>query len=355
MQYLPLALIVWLSAFICQLPAQAGESSSAPPPPAGVTLIFPTDNHRLLTQDLGQFYQPTSSKRAFSGMYGFVRTNGPEPARFFERFHEGLDIRPLKRDATGKPLDAVRAAAEGTVVYVNPAGNRSGYGIYVMIRHRFGNYDAYTTYGHLASASVSIGQEIKVGETLGILGHTGPSIPQERAHLHFELGFMYHRRYAEWYEAFGDPDNTDGPNYHGDYNGINFIGVDAAPLLKTSSAGDAPSIRQIFEREKHLFTIQIPARGLCDMQKRFDFLTPSLPGDLSKLHSWKIECTRVGLPLRFIPSDEAVDQATLVWFKPEVSLQDSFTRSLFTRQNGQWKFTRHGRKWAELLGYEANP
>jgi murein DD-endopeptidase MepM/ murein hydrolase activator NlpD len=343
--------MAWLSAAGSPLAAQEMPEASNP---GAVQLAFPTDNNRLLANDLDHFYQPTSSKRAFSGMYGFVRTNGPEPARFFERFHEGLDIQPLKRDANGNPLDVVKAAADGTVAYVNRSPNHSNYGIYVMIRHRFGAYEAYTTYGHLASASVSIGEKVKTGDPLGILGHTGPDIPKERAHVHFEIGFMYHRKYAEWYEAAGDPENTDGPNYHGDFNGINFMGVDPAPILKASIAGDAPTVPQIFGREKHLFTIQIPARGYCDMQKRFDFLTPQPPADMARLRSWKIECNRVGLPLRFIASEEPVEQAVLAWFKPDVTLQESFTRGLFARQNGQWKFTKHGRKWAELLGYEAD-
>src|ERR1700675_2052258 len=75
-----------------------------------VNIILPTENHGLLTGDNAAFYQYV--KRDFEGVvstpweggqYGFVRN----PRRFGTtvldtRFHEGMDIRPLHRDANGE-------------------------------------------------------------------------------------------------------------------------------------------------------------------------------------------------------------------------------------------------------------
>src|SRR6476659_6996321 len=78
-----------------------------------LNLILPTENHALLNGDNAAFYQYV--KRDFEGQastpweggqYGFVRN----PRRFGStvletRFHEGIDIQPLHRDANGEPLD----------------------------------------------------------------------------------------------------------------------------------------------------------------------------------------------------------------------------------------------------------
>ena len=43
----------------------------------------------------------------------------------YTRFHEGMDVRPMRRDARGEPLDEVRAMAEGKVVYTSQAAGAS--------------------------------------------------------------------------------------------------------------------------------------------------------------------------------------------------------------------------------------
>ena len=44
---------------------------------------LPTENDGLFHDQKGRFFQPTISRRVISGMFGFVRTSGPEPARIF--------------------------------------------------------------------------------------------------------------------------------------------------------------------------------------------------------------------------------------------------------------------------------
>ena len=73
-------------------------------------------------------------------MFGFVRTSDPEPARIFERFHKGIDIQALRRDAQGEPLDVVRAIADGLVVRVNEDEKISDYGKQVIVRHLWGDH-----------------------------------------------------------------------------------------------------------------------------------------------------------------------------------------------------------------------
>jgi murein DD-endopeptidase MepM/ murein hydrolase activator NlpD len=87
------------------------------------------------------------------------------------RMHNGLDI----DGEMGTPL---RAAEAGTVVV---AGWQGGYGNTVVIDH--GNGLA-TLYGHQAAIIVREGEEVEMGDTIGLLGSTGWSTGP---HVHWEV------------------------------------------------------------------------------------------------------------------------------------------------------------------------
>src|SRR5206468_12239713 len=125
----------------------------------GLDLVLPTDNDALFSVDSAAFYQyvernykGVKSTPWEGGQYGFVR----EPTDtagvvVYTRFHEGIDIRPLYRDATGDPLDEVRAIADGRVVHTSLVPGYSNHGKYAVIEHhRYGsNYCRLS--GHVSS------------------------------------------------------------------------------------------------------------------------------------------------------------------------------------------------------------
>lgn len=75
----------------------------------------------------------------------------------------------------------VRAAAAGEVIIAKSGGWNGGYGNYVVIKHANG---VQTLYAHLSSVSVTTGEQVSSGATVGGMGTTGRSTG---SHLHFEV------------------------------------------------------------------------------------------------------------------------------------------------------------------------
>ena len=81
-------------------------------------------------------------------------------------------------DYAGEDGSSVVAVAGGVVTY---AGTRSGYGELVEINHG----DGYVTrYGHHKKVLVEVGDVVKKGEQIGLMGSTGRSTGP---HVHFEV------------------------------------------------------------------------------------------------------------------------------------------------------------------------
>ncbi|MCL1993673.1 MAG: M23 family metallopeptidase [Spirochaetes bacterium] len=101
---------------------------------------------------------------------GFGRNTNPFTGLFY--IHRGIDI------STGRSGDPVVAAADGQVVTID---FDPGFGNFLVIRHRHGYY---TRYAHMLSFNVRIGQHVRQGEVIGLIGNTGLSTGP---HLHFEV------------------------------------------------------------------------------------------------------------------------------------------------------------------------
>ncbi|MDR2467527.1 MAG: M23 family metallopeptidase [Spirochaetaceae bacterium] len=87
--------------------------------------------------------------------------------------HRGIDI------STFRYGDPIVATADGQVVTVDY--DATGFGNYVIIRHKHG---FYTRYGHMQSFNVRTGQRVQQGEVIGRIGNTGLSTGP---HVHYEV------------------------------------------------------------------------------------------------------------------------------------------------------------------------
>jgi murein DD-endopeptidase MepM/ murein hydrolase activator NlpD len=120
-------------------------------------------------------YNVTSGAVRWPFPYAVPITDG-----FGERsggFHKGVDFVP----GGGVPIYAIADGVAATSTYDN-----SGYGQHVIITHNLGGVNVSSLYAHMIEGSSPIvaGQEIKVGDFLGLVGETGIAYG---AHLHFEV------------------------------------------------------------------------------------------------------------------------------------------------------------------------
>lgn len=93
------------------------------------------------------------------------------PTTGHPQFHNAVDI-------AGRRGDRIVAAAGGEVICAEWKG---ALGQCVIIRHKYG-YE--TTYGHLDTIKVQVGQKVKKGDFLGTMGFTGRATG---VHLHYAV------------------------------------------------------------------------------------------------------------------------------------------------------------------------
>lgn len=118
------------------------------------------------------------------------------PCRGCSTTHSGIDFNP----GYGA---AIFAIADG-VVYEHSEGG-SSWGNFVVIKHQIDGQTVYSGYAHMQSGSspLAAGDEIKVGDFVGLVGATGQATG---AHLHFTIAigdpthyvdpYTYLKRYA---------------------------------------------------------------------------------------------------------------------------------------------------------------
>jgi murein DD-endopeptidase MepM/ murein hydrolase activator NlpD len=132
-------------------------------------------------------YQRTAERTGTK--YGGGIMTWPAPGYYTITSPFGWRIHPIthdKRYHTGNAISGAGinktkaiAAADGTVIMAQRYG---GYGNAVIIDHGGG---ITTLYGHGSSLKVSVGQKVKKGDTVLLIGSTGNSTGP---HLHFAVG-----------------------------------------------------------------------------------------------------------------------------------------------------------------------
>ncbi len=317
-------------------------------------LTLPTENHALFTGNFSEFYQVIQrnlhgviSHPWEGGQYGFVR----DPAvlggeTIYTRFHEGMDIRPLHRDAAGEPLDEVHPIAAGRVVYASELAGASNYGRYVVVEHRWGGCPYYSLYAHLQTISAKVGEVVRQSDPLGIMGHTGEGITRERAHVHVELNLLLNDHFEQWHGTFFKGE----PNRHGIYNGINLAGLDLPRLFLALRRDPGLTIPQFIAREEVFWKALVPNTPYFQLPERYPWMIAGgAPNE--KPVSWEVSFARSGLPLRLAPSPRAISSAEVTYVKPSAIDSRYLTRGNVTGRGADARFTDSGQRYLRLLSF----
>lgn len=339
--------VIRLAALAATLSASAIGTSPAGQP---LHLRLPTGNTHLFSGEPEKFYMYVD--RTFEGerstpwqggQYGFVRNptrNGDE--LIYTRFHEGIDIAPIKRDRAGNPLDLVNSIGPGTVVHVNPTSSHSNYGKYVVVRHDFPGGPFFSLYAHLGETGCRPGERVRAGGLLGRMGYTGRGLNRTRAHLHLEFGLLLHSRFEDWHAS-----HAGGTNYHGIHNGMNIAGMDIARLFLEHRRNPNISIPAFIQSTPIHFKVLVPRDGSLEIARRHPWLLAGSSATSSP--SWEISFSATGLPMAVAPNPRKVTEPTVSYAKPATTPHWMVTRSLLNGSGSSPYLGRSGKSLLALL------
>lgn len=312
---------------------------------------FPTANHALAEGRPQDFYmyvdrdfEGKKSKPWQGGQFGFVRGPVRQGDKVvFIQLHEGVDIKPVRRDSTGNPLDPVLAAAAGRVVHVNAIASASNYGRYVVIEHNWDGSPYYTLYAHLSTISVQPGQTVRQGEPIAVMGFTGNGVNRERAHVHFEVCLLLNKNFQAWHD-FHFPGN---PNHQGIFNGLNLVGVDPSALLLAARRDPGLRMADFIRTSEPAFKLTVNNTPNFQLVRTYPWL--AAPGEVARPPAWTITFSRHGVPLKIEAASTAVDRPTVSWVTETGGAYAHATKGIVTGPIGSPRLSDSGMRFAKLL------
>jgi len=322
---------------------------------SGQLFDFPTENRALIDGNPEDFYmyvdrhfQGKTSRPWTGGQYGYTR--GPTLAggkTIYRRHHEGIDIKPVRRDANGEPLDMVNASAGGTVVHASADPGASNYGRYVVVEHRIQGSPFYTLYAHLGSVDVKPGQRVARGAPIGRLGYTGAGINRRRAHVHFEIAMMLSRNFNGWYR---DRFPTQ-PNVHEIHNGMNLAGLNPEEILKLSHQYPHFNLIDYIRTQEPFFKVHIPNSPNLTLLEDYPWLAGSAAS--GNPPAWTIAFSQYGTPISAEPYSQVVTQPRLAWARPSDLAYSHVTRGIVGGSADNPVLTSSGKRFVQLLTWPA--
>ncbi len=152
------------------------------PTPVPVPRTVPAPANSPTAQDHLWFARPFTSQYTTWGSFYYPYGTNANGQYFW---HEGIDIQ-------NPQFTPILAVGDGVVVHAGPDKVKQlgpwldFYGQAVVIEHtrRWQGQPVYTLYGHVSKVLVSVGQQVKTGQTIALVGQLGVALGP---HLHLEI------------------------------------------------------------------------------------------------------------------------------------------------------------------------
>ena len=277
-------------------------------------LSWPTPNPAFARgMGYSAFLQKTGPDKEFSsGAFGCVRNNG-------YKFHEGLDLYPVKRDPKGKAEDSIFAITDGIVTHINATAGYSAYGKYVVLEHKNLTPSLYSLYAHLDSISpkLAVGSKVSIAQVIGKMGNSssGYRIPLNRSHLHFEIGLRLTNKFQNWYNK----KRFSSKNRHGNYSGFNLVGIDPIQFYSEYKKKSFATPEDFLRTLSPSVVVQVKTDKTPDFVTRYPSLSVAKKSNNS--NGWKVTFGPYGIPLLIEPVTELISpkekQIQVLSFNPE--------------------------------------
>jgi murein DD-endopeptidase MepM/ murein hydrolase activator NlpD len=312
--------------------------------------LFPTANTALLESGGGEkFFVGTQDKNWMTGTFGCVRSEGWQ-------IHEGLDIRCLQRDKHGEPTDPVMSTADGTVAYFSTHPSLSNYGNYLVLKHNIDGVEIYSLYAHLREIRHDLkpGQSVKAGETVAEMGRTANThegISKERAHVHFELNLFANDRFSSYYKKALPGEHND----HGEWNGLNLLGIDPRPILiESHDPGTKFSLLDFIRHQTELCRVLVRKTDFPWLKRYPALIRPNPVADKEGVAGYEMALNFNGVAFELIPraASEIKGKAKYELLSVnEAEYHKNPARRFVMKKGRHWELTTHGVNHLDLLTY----
>jgi murein DD-endopeptidase MepM/ murein hydrolase activator NlpD len=318
----------------------------------GASLLPPAPNKALLDAAGGErLFVGTVGKPWTSGRFGCVRSEGGQ-------MHEGIDIRCVERDSRGEPRDVVRATAPGVVAYVSRRPALSNFGNYIVLRHDVDGLELYSLYAHLSEvrAALRAGVAVQGGEALGVMGRTSntrQAISKERAHLHFELGFLVNDQFPRWYARTFPGQRND----HGVWNGQNLAGLDPHEVFVLQGWHDGQfNLRRYVQTQPELCRVLVPQTSFPWLRRYRELVVRNPRAEREGVAAYEVALNFNGLAFQLVPRAASELAGRGGSGRRLLSVNESEQarrpcRKLVSRRGGRWELTAAGNRVLDLLVY----
>ena len=310
---------------------------------------LPTAN-RAIYEPGGEerFFAPTPGKTWTSGCFGCVRSDG-------HQLHEGLDIRSIQRDKRGEPADPVMASVDGTVAYINARPSLSNYGNYIVLRHLIDGLDIYTLYAHLKEIGpgLKVGQTVKAGQTIATMGrtsNTAESITKDRAHVHFEIDLVASDHFVAWYKKFNPGERND----HGDWNGLNLMGIDPRLILLQEHSPTNFSLLNFIRTQTALCHVFVRVTDFSYLHRYPQLIRPNPRAQKEGVAGYEMALNFNGVPCELIPraASEIPGRTRFQLLSVDAAEEAANPcRRLVVQRGSRWELANNGNSLLELLTY----